>query len=389
MPVSIGARTAFEKFIMDRQKAIAGQLGKKDYQITPQEYDKAAEEFFGPIPLPQGAVEVSRTGTSLTYKGPDGKTYTAKRNTDSNLGSVDIGRIETSLGEGTGVLQPLIGNQSAAGEQDYAKQLLAQVQNYFNNQFANAEKSPGQVAGTQQWLDALFGNAQKLGQTPSLAGLDPQTQAALKAITDAQLGQLNQQFTDQSGELTAKLFGQGINRSSIAGTQANRLLQGQGLVTQQALSDAASRELGIRQLLTQLGQQGLMAAGDQYGQGGNLALGSYRESNAQAGKGIDLLMALLNQALQRETAGVSLGLEDQQIRNQQSQFDKNYGLANTQYETQAQAQRQQAHRALVNSIISGVAGFALPLGTSLFSKSGEASNAGASGANPGSIWPQN
>lgn len=370
MPVSIGARTAFEKFIMDRQKQLAASLGKKDYQITPQEYDKAALEFFGPIPLPQGATEIARTGTSLTYKGPDGKTYTAKRNTDSNLGNVDIGRIETKLGNDDGTIQPLIGNQSAAGEQDFAKGLLSQVQN--------------QVGGGAQWLDELMKNIQRLQQTPTLAGLDPETQAALKAITDAQLGQLNQQFTDQSGELTARLFGQGINRSSIAGSQANRLLQGQGLVTQQALSDAASRELGIRQLLTQLGQQGLTEAGSQLVQGGNL-------QNNQVNTSSQLLMALLNQALQRETAGVSLGLEDNAQRNQQAQFDKNYGLANTQYETQAQAQRQQAHRALVNSIISGVAGVALgPLGglaagglTSLFNPAGAGAAITQGGASRG------
>lgn len=342
MPVSIGARTSFEKFIMDRQKEIASRLGKKDYQITPQEYDKAALEFFGPIPVPQGAQVISQTGTSVTYKGADGKTYTAKRNTDSNLGNVDIGRIETSLGTGDGSLVPLIGQQSAAGEQDFAKQLLAQLQ--------------GQTGQGADWLAALMKNIERLQQNPTLAPLDANTQAQLKAITDAQLAQLNQQFTDQSGDLTARLFGQGINRSSIAGSQANRLLQGQGLVTQQALGDAAQRQLSIQQALTALGQQGLSEAGSQLVAGGNL-------QNNQVNTASQLLMALLNQALQRETAGVSLGLEDQAQRNQQSQFDKNYGLANTQYETQAQAQRQQAHRALINSIISGVAGVAAgPLG---------------------------
>lgn len=370
MPVSIGARTSFEKFIMDRQKEIASRLGKKDYQITPQEYDKAALEFFGPIPVPQGAQVISQTGTSVTYKGADGKTYTAKRNTDSNLGNVDIGRIETSLGTGDGSLVPLIGQQSAAGEQDFAKQLLAQLQ--------------GQTGQGADWLAALMKNIERLQQNPTLAPLDANTQAQLKAITDAQLAQLNQQFTDQSGDLTARLFGQGINRSSIAGSQANRLLQGQGLVTQQALGDAAQRQLSIQQALTALGQQGLSEAGSQLIGGGNL-------QNNQVNTSSQLLMALLNQALQRETAGVSLGLEGQQIANQQSQFDKNYGLANTQYETQAQAQRQQAHRALINSILSGVAGVAAgPLGGlaasglgSLFSGAGAAAPAAVGGATKG------
>lgn len=357
MSVATGARTSFEKFILDRQKELSKKLGKKDYQITPEEYNKAVNEFFGPIPLPEGAVEVSRTPTELIYKGSDGRTYRAFRNTDSNLG-IDVGRIETDLSQIPGAPQgSLIANQSSAGEQDFAKQLQQMVSDYFSNNF-NSGKSPAEQAGTQQWLDALFKNAQQLGQTPTLAGLDPETRASLQAITDANLAQLNQQFNDQSGSLAAQLFGRGINRSSVAATQAGRLLQGQGLVQQQALSDAAQRELAVRQLLTSLGQQGLMSAGEQYTSGGNLALGSYNANNQQLNQGIALLQNLLQQALQRETAGVSLGLEQQQIKNQANQFDKNYGLAQAQYETAAAQARQAARRQLVGSILSGIASVA-------------------------------
>ena len=357
MSVATGARTSFEKFILDRQKELSKTLGKKDYQITPEEYNKAVNEFFGPIPLPEGAVEVSRTPTELIYKGSDGRTYRAFRNTDSNLG-IDVGRIETDLSQIPGAPQgSLIANQSSAGEQDFAKQLQQMVSDYFSNNF-NSGKSPAEQAGTQQWLDALFKNAQQLGQTPTLAGLDPETRASLQAITDANLAQLNQQFNDQSGSLAAQLFGRGINRSSVAATQAGRLLQGQGLVQQQALSDAAQRELAVRQLLTSLGQQGLVSAGEQYTSGGNLALGSYNANNQQLNQGIALLQNLLQQALQRETAGVSLGLEQQQIKNQANQFDKNYGLAQAQYETAAAQARQAAHRQLVGSILSGIASVA-------------------------------
>ena len=357
MSVATGARTSFEKFILDRQKELSKKLGKKDYQITPEEYNKAVNEFFGPIPLPEGAVEVSRTPTELIYKGSDGRTYRAFRNTDSNLG-IDVGRIETDLSQIPGAPQgSLIANQSSAGEQDFAKQLQQMISDYFSNNF-NSNKSPAEQAGTQPWLDALFKNAQQLGQTPTLAGLDPETRASLQAITDANLAQLNQQFNDQSGSLAAQLFGRGINRSSVAATQAGRLLQGQGLVQQQALSDAAQRELAVRQLLTSLGQQGLVSAGEQYTSGGNLALGSYNANNQQLNQGIALLQNLLQQALQRETAGVSLGLEQQQIKNQAKQFDKNYGLAQAQYETAAAQARKAAHRHLIGSILSGIASVA-------------------------------
>lgn len=318
--VSIGARTAFEKFILDRQKQLSKQLGKKDYQITPDEYNKAVTEFFGEIPLPNGAKEVSRTATELIYE-LNGKQYRAFRNTDSNLG-IDTGRIETDQ-QGS-LIDPTLG----IGEKDAAGRLLNTLAGSDQNSFINR----------------LIDNVTRLQQNPALAAIDGEAKAALDAIDAATQAKLKQQFGEDSSQLVAQLYGRGINKSSIAGDQANKLLQGQGLVQAQAQSDAAQRELAIRQFLSQLGQGNLALAGDQL------------VSGFQSGGNV--LNNILNNLLQRETTGIELQQAQQQIRNQQNQFDKQYGLAQDQLAVQAQAQRQAARRSLISSIINGVAGVA-------------------------------
>lgn len=320
MSVATGARSSFEKFILDRQKQLSKQLGKKDYQITPQEYNKAVVEFFGEIPLPSGAKEISRTPTELTYE-LNGKTYKSVRNTDSNLGA-DTGRIDTDQ-QGS-LIDPSLG----IGEKDAAGRILNTVAG----------------EGQDSFLNRLLDNVTRLQQQPALAALDPESQSALKAIDAATQAKLSQQFGDESQQLIARLFGQGVNRSSIAGEQSNRLLQGQGLVQAQAQSDAAQRELALRQFLSQLGQGNLALSGDQL-------LGGLQSG----GRVVD---SILDNLLNREVQGMQLQQSQQQIRNQQNQFDKQYGLERDQFEVQAKAQRQAARRSLVSSIINGVMGVA-------------------------------
>lgn len=374
--VSVGARTGFERFILDRQKQLSA--GNKGYVITPEEYAKAAKEYFGDIPLPEGAKEVSRTPLELIYE-VNGKRYRAFRNTNSDLG-LDTGKIETSQTSAIpGVPDtavPAIAPQSVAGEADLATRLLPKLEEYLGKAFG-AGQTPGQQAGTQPWMDALMNNANKLGQPPALASLDPQTAAALAAIENANQMKLQQGFEDQSGDLVASLYGKGINRSSIAGSQANRLLQGQGLVQAQSNSDAAMRELALRQYLTTTGQQGLATAGEQYGAGGGLALNSFQASNAQAGQGIQLLEALLQQMLQRETAGITLNQGQQQITNQNDQFTDSFGLSNLQNELADQQRRHQNNAQMWSQIVGG----GLSLATSLFAPgAGLLSGLGKSGA---------
>jgi hypothetical protein len=362
MSVATGARTSFEQFILDRQKQLSG--GNKHYVITPEEYNKAAVEFFGKIEdtLPEGA-KVTRQISPLEveYTMPDGKTYKAFRNTDSNLG-INTGKVETTQ------LGSLIDKQSGAGEQDLVKQILPQL---FPGLNVAGQTNTGQVPGRQTatdalgltpnsptatdnsdvgtWLDKLMANANQLGGTKGFVPIDATTQQYLDTINQNTQGQLNQQFTDQSGKLVADLYGKGINKSNLAGTQANRLLQGQGLVQAQAQSDAANRALSVMQYLTQAQQGNLALAGEEYGQGGQQATAN-RNSN------LGFATNLLNQALQREVSGTQLSQSEQQISNQQSQFEQQYGLARDQFEAQAATQRRAAHLQLISSILGGVLG---------------------------------
>lgn len=348
MSVATGARTSFEKFILDRQKQLSKSIGKKDYQITPEEYNKAVVEFFGAIPVPADAAKViSQSPTELIYEDAQGKRKRLFRNTDSNLG-VETGRIEESL-----LSSPITGvDPKLQGLQD---QLINQIS-------SNLKETQGKPA--ESWMQGLRGTADRLAGQTSLASLDPASAAALKAISDSQQAQLQQQFQDQSGQLAAQLFGQGINRSSIAGEQANRLLQGQGLVQAQALSDAAQRELAVRQFLNQLLQGNLALAGDQYATGAELSIG---QNESQ----YNILGNILSNILQREVSGEQLLQGRNELALQREQFDKNYGLNRDQFEVQAKQARQAARRSLINSIVSGAVGLAtgLPLG-SLFGSIG-------------------
>lgn len=360
MSVATGARTSFEQFILDRQKQLSG--GNKSYKITPEEYNKAAVEFFGKIEdtLPPGA-KVTRTISPLEVEYElNGKTYKAFRNTDSNLG-INTGRVQTTQ------LGSLIDSQSSAGEQDLLKQLLPQLFGEASGTNGSRQASPqrGQQGGVQpnpnaqggqSWLDKLMGNADRLANRSGFVPIDPTTQALLDTLTANTRGQLNQQFDDQSGKLVADLYGRGINRSNLAGQEANRLLQGQGLVSAQTEADAANRALSVMQFLTQAEQGNLALAGEQYTSGAQQA-----ESNRQGN--LSFAMNLLNQALQRETQGIALNQDQQRIDNNMSQFEQSYGLQRDQFEQQAAQQRRANRLQMISSILGG----ALGIGTSLFS----------------------
>jgi hypothetical protein len=367
MPLSTGARTSFEQFILDRQKQLSG--GNKSYKISPEEYNKAAVEFFGKIEdqLPQGA-KITRTISPLEVEYElNGKTYKAFRNTDSNLG-INTGRVQTTQ------LGSLIDSQSAAGEQDLLKQLLPQLfgtsaqqgqQSQLNARTDGAIRTgSGGVGGSDittldprgniSWLDKLMGNANRLANRQGFVPIDPATQQLLDTLTANTRGQLNQQFNDQSSQLVADLYGRGVNRSSIAGDQANKLLQGQGLVGAQAEADAAARALQVLQFLTQAEQGNLALAGEQYTSGAQQAQSDKTDLR-------NFALRLLDQALSRETSGIQLNQSQQQIDNNMSQFEQNYGLQRDQFEAQAAQQRRANRLQMISSVLNGVLG----LGSSL------------------------
>ncbi len=340
MPLATGARTSFEQFILDRQKQLSG--GNKSYKITPEEYNKAAVEFFGKIEdqLPQGA-KVTRQVSPLEVEYElDGKTYKAFRNTDSNLG-INTGRVQTTQ------LGSLIDSQSGAGEQDLLKQLLPQLFGQAVN--PNGGTSTLDPRGNVSWLDKLMGNADKLANRSGFVPIDPATQGLLDTLKSNTQGQLKQQFDDQSGQLVADLFGRGINKSNLAGQEANRLLQGQGLVGAQAEADAAQRALQVSQFLTQSEQGNLALAGEEYTSGA-------QQSQQNRQQGLDFAVKLLDQALNREISGTQLNQSQQQIDNNMSQFEQNYGLQRDQFEMQAAQQRRANRLQMISSILNGALG---------------------------------
>lgn len=369
--VSTGARTSFEQAVLDLQKQLSG--GNKNYKITPDEYNKLAEQFFGKLAdtLPPGAKVIQQNSPlELTYE-LDGKQYKAFRNTDSNLG-IDTGKVETTL------LSSPIDKQSAAGEQDLLSAALPDIFKQFVSAPDTNGGSKGDISG---WLSKLMANADTLSAQRGLQPIDPATQALLDQITGASNARLDQQFGDESSKLVSQLYGKGINKSNIAGQEANRLTQGHGLVQQQANADAASRALAVSQYLTQALQGNLALAGEQYTSGAAQTNQNYNSETGRQGNTLNFVQNLLNQALQRETSGVSLGQGQEQIDNQQSQFDKNYGLAQQQYETQAAAQRHADRLRVIQGIIGTITGIGTSLASAAMGGSGS-SGAGSGGAPP-------
>jgi S-adenosylmethionine:diacylglycerol 3-amino-3-carboxypropyl transferase len=159
--------------------------------------------------------------------------------------------------------------------------------------------------------------AQRLtGASPTLAELDPATKAALAAISAAEQARLQEQFDRESGDLLARLYGSGVQRSSIAGENLSQMLQAQNLVTQQQQSDAATRELQAREYLTNVGQQ---------------------SNNSLLG----LLNSLLGQQTQRDIATGGLNLDSAKLAEQARQFGLNSELAQQDADLRLAAARRQ------------------------------------------------
>jgi len=298
---------------------LKGSAQQQVYQ-TPQ-YQNLINTFFGNIPLPTGVDEsqvISRDANAVTYRDAEGYQHTLSR---------DLSGISPTLGQvkETGTNRPALlplsqsSNAGAAPTQDVQQQLTNQLTQTFQNPVA-------------------------------LQQLDPATQAALKQIQDAQNAQLQDQFNKAQGTSVAQLVGRGVGSSSIAGQIMNQLLQGQGLVQQQANSDAASRQLGVQQYLTGANQT--------------------QNQNLQ-----QYLNSLLQIGTQRDISGAQLGLQQQQMSQQDQQFYAQLQQQILQFqEQQREAQRQN----LLNNIFKGVA---VATGT------GAALGSAFSSQNPGGTVP--
>jgi hypothetical protein len=365
MSVATGPRSAFEQAVLARQKELAKASGNKNRIIQPKEIESLAAEFFGNLKAPDGAEIISQSPLEVVYKTADGKQYRQFRNLSGSLGA-DVGRVETKL-----IGSPIAG-QSALGEQDLGVQLSEQIKRLnelYSSQaesLARGEKPAGLDSGTSNYLNRLDEIIGQLTSSPQLATLDPETQASLDAINAATQAKLDKQFSTQGDDLVGRLFGRGVNQSSIAADQAGRLMGEQGLVRTQALSDAAQRQLAVRQFLAQLGQQNLALGAQSLLEGASTNLEDFATTQGLADsrttRSQALLSDILNQLLQREVSGAQLEQSDRKLSIDEL-LGREQGLLNRDIFEQQDRQLRRANNPF-SKILSGVLSAGLGFATS-------------------------
>jgi hypothetical protein len=240
------ALNAFQREVQALAKRL-GLKGDAERQVYSRpEYQDLLRNFFGDIQLPAGVDPsqiISRDAGALTYRDAEGYTHRLERNLNGT--SSDIGRVTETSTDRPAVL-PV--TKQIPGTENAIQQALGVLSGTFGGV---ANTGEGQFFGLPN--PAVSGNqTQGFQGTGALGNLSPADKALLDQITKATLEQLDQQFTRQGGDLVAQLYSRGMNESTLANDAVTRLQQGQGLVRNQALSDAAGRELGIRQFLTDL-----------------------------------------------------------------------------------------------------------------------------------------
>lgn len=246
-------------------QSVVGTGKGADSLITPDILGRVADQIFGPFPIPPGSQIVFQGPDRAEWIDADGFRHVATRSLDGRDPSAGQVREQTDR-------PPIL--QSAGPELQSIRDLTARLQ-----------------------------------QPAQLAALDPQTQAALEAITQNTMAQLKQQFERDQANQLASLFGNRIQSSSIATNALGQLLQNQGLVTSQALSDAAGRELGTRQFLTDTNRTNLATA--LQGLLGGAELQTQRDI---ATGGLNLDFARLGESARQANQGFELGQQDADLR---------------------------------------------------------------------------
>ena len=380
---------AFQQQVSNLAKSL-GLKGSREAEVYGRpEFQQLLTRLYGALPLPAGISEsqiIFRDGQTLEYRDNEGYVHRLER--DLQGGSPTLGSIrETSTN------RPAILPSSTQQQQtDLSSQLL--------NQLAEQFAQPIQTPDIQNIMDRILGLTTQLQLPPGLQALDPQTQAMLDTINAAQNAQLQQQFDTAQGKLIAQLFGQGVNQSSIGNQAAGQLLQQQGLVQQQANADAAARQLGLQQFLSDLFRQNQQTALSGLLQGGGLALNEFATGQQARSQTLEEMIQGLNNLMgiqtQRDIASSGLGLDFQKFLENQRQF--NVGSYLNAEQLRAQERIANANKpSLFDNILKGV-GAAVSIGAapftggaSLFGLAGSLFGGGGSGAitGAGSMWPQN
>lgn len=229
------------------------RLSATQFFQTP-EAAQLLDQLYGGITdrVPPGSQIISQTPGKVTYRDAEGYEHNLIRKPDGQFSE-------------TTNRPAIVPSQASQAQQSFAQDLQQRLQQNFN-------------------------------QPTTLAQLDPETAKALAAISQAEAASNDQALNDLQGQLLARLFGSGLQRSSIATGAASQFAQRAGLVRQQQQADAANREISVRNLLTTLGQQ---------------------QRELQAG----LYGTLTGQANQRDIAGAGLDLDKLRLNESGRQFD--------------------------------------------------------------------
>jgi hypothetical protein len=240
-------------------EAMYDRIDRPGHRVTPQEFFKSPDyaQFldtqYGPIAdkVPPGSQIISQNAFKVEYRDKDGYTHVLTRKPGSD----------------------------------------GQVMENTDRPAIPVNK------GQQQFTEQLQGKLQsRLNQPAQFAPLPPDVQAQLDAISAAERGDIQKQATDARGQIVAQLYGNNVNKSSIADDQSARFLEVLGRLNQQQASGAAQRGIGLQQYLTDLIQ---------------------RQGEGEA----SLYANLTGQGTQRDISGAGLGLEKLKLDETGRQFD--------------------------------------------------------------------
>lgn len=309
------------------QEFLSKKFPGRNAKFSTAQLEQAADEFFGPIPIPPGSQITARSGGYAEYIDPEGYKHIIRR--ELNGASPRAGEIQDNTNR-PNILPP------ASGQTELTQDILGRLRGLSEQQQANAlaiakgETPAGLDTGIKSYLDQIEALSRQLQGTPTLAALSPEDQAALEQISAAEQAKLKQQFQEAQGTAIAQLFGDRLQQSSTGNDAIARLLQQQGLVSAEQLANAAARGLQARQYLTaqqqqrnQLALQGLLGAAGSQLEGFRARSGA---SQAQMDALNDLIKQFSGQQTQRDIASAGLTQQQRELAEGGRRSDLDYLL---------------------------------------------------------------
>lgn len=284
-------------------EALYDRIDRPGYRLSPQQFyqlpqvAELMDQLYGGLTdrIPPGSQIVSQTPGKVTYKDPEGYEHNIIRKPDGQF-------TETTN------RPSIVPNAATQGQQSTLEALRKRVEQGYT-------------------------------QPTQIASLPPELQAQLNAIDAAERGNLAKYSEDERGKLIAALYGNNVNKSSIANEAAARFAEGLGRLQQEQAASSAQRGIGLQQFLTNLIQQ--------------------------QGEGAASLYANLSgQGTQRDIAGAGLDLDRARLNESSRQFGASNYL--DQLRTQLERERLDAENSGFNKFLktlSAVSGLAQGAGT--------------------------